>query len=373
MRWRREWSFVAQLDHVVTRVGGGPEALAGPGEQGERGLIETLPPTPEDRVEGGTRLGPFPLLAEGEGRFVGVAHREPFRGGVAAVKLVQVGGAPIPTTRTRQSRRVGKESPIKARVVPVISTGTPSCFVAPSTRLARLTVLPSGPYFSRRRLPVLPTRASPVLTPMPSARVVWTLEPQHSLSPGSSPSMACAARQARGVVRLGQWSIPHRENSVADVVDNDTPVLVDPRGEPLQDVAHEEAGLACPQSLGDPGEAADIADKDRHLAILPQEELRVAVELVGQLTGEELLELDVAAGGLGLGTDPGDPRGGCRGQNLDELCVQGLQLGGPVGSRLTLAPNTAPITAPPSGSRTGEATTAVIPVRLTDGFSRPPP
>ncbi len=87
---------MAQLDHVVGRVGGGSEALAGPGEQGERGLIETLPPTPEDRVEGGTRLGPFPLLTEGEGRFVGVACREPFRGGVAAVELVQVGGGVNP-------------------------------------------------------------------------------------------------------------------------------------------------------------------------------------------------------------------------------------------------------------------------------------
>ncbi len=79
------------------------------------------------------------------------------------------------------------------------------------------------------------------------------------------------AAGARGVVGLGQWSIPHREDSVADVVDNHTAVLVNPRGEPLQDVAHEDAGLACPQSLGDPGEAADIADKDRHLAILPKE------------------------------------------------------------------------------------------------------
>ncbi len=50
----------------------------------------------------------------------------------------------------------------------------------------------------------------------------------------------------------------------------------------------------------------------------------------------------MAAGRLGLATDPGDPRGGCRGQNLDELCVQGLQLGRPGRPALQLGPEHRP-------------------------------
>ncbi len=62
------------------------------------------------------------------------------------------------TTRTLHNRWRGNSSPSWALVVPVTSRLVDKYLVAPWTRLARLTVLPSGPYLNLCRDPVLPTR-----------------------------------------------------------------------------------------------------------------------------------------------------------------------------------------------------------------------
>ena len=68
--------------------------------------------------------------------------------------------------QAKESLREQKVSSSRAWVHSVMSNGHFRYFVAPWTRLARLTVLPRGPYLNFCRLPVLPTRAIPVFRPM---------------------------------------------------------------------------------------------------------------------------------------------------------------------------------------------------------------
>jgi hypothetical protein len=57
---------------------------------------------------------------------------------------------------------VAQALPSRSWVELVSRIGKRKYLVAPSTRLARLTVWPSGPYLNFEPLPVLPTRAAPV-------------------------------------------------------------------------------------------------------------------------------------------------------------------------------------------------------------------
>src|ERR1041385_8490932 len=99
-------------------------------------------------------------------------------------------------TRTSHSLRVLKVLSRHAWVDCVTSSGHFRYFVAPCTRLARLTVLPRGPYLNLYLEPVLPTRAIPVLMPMPMLMGSPVVVSHSSFKAGSVSSMSSAARQA---------------------------------------------------------------------------------------------------------------------------------------------------------------------------------
>jgi len=71
-------------------------------------------------------------------------------------------GSLMLTTRVLTTRRARKPGPRAWRVAALTSSRTLRYFVRPCTRLARLTVLPSGPYLNLNAEPVLPTWAGPV-------------------------------------------------------------------------------------------------------------------------------------------------------------------------------------------------------------------
>ena len=139
---------------------------------------------------------------------------------------------------------MAKAVPNASRVDPLSSAVTPKCFDSPSIRLARFTVWPSGPYLNRRRLPMLPTRAGPVFSPRPS--------------PSGTPSVCCHVvvqpgqfvehRQRRaagqhGMIGLRRRRVPHRQQTIADVIHHDAAMFDDPPGEPFHHVAHQLAGF----------------------------------------------------------------------------------------------------------------------------------
>ena len=82
-------------------------------------------------------------------------------------------------------------------------------FVAPCTRLARFTVLPSAPYLNFRVDPVFPTCAGPVFTPMPRPIGSPRMDCQRSLISGRRASMSSAARQASLACEGWACGAPH--------------------------------------------------------------------------------------------------------------------------------------------------------------------
>lgn len=84
-------------------------------------------------------------------------------------------------------------------------TDMPTVLVTDSMRLARLTVRPKGPYWRRRSLPVLPTRAGPLFRPIPIASDPPMVVCQRAFKSGSWASIARAARQPR-IAWSGCWN-----------------------------------------------------------------------------------------------------------------------------------------------------------------------
>jgi hypothetical protein len=159
-------------------------------------------------------------------------------------------------------------------------------------------VFPWGPYLNLRGEPVLPTRAMPVLTPMPrssgSPRVglpaVVELAEQAEHVEGGPASEA-------GVAGLFFRSAPHGQQLVADVIDQHAAPGDDALGQRPHDVADPGHRPGRAEALADPAEAADIAEEQGDLAVTPLQQVRVGGQLPGQFGREELLELDARGQG----------------------------------------------------------------------------
>ena len=188
-----------------------------------------------------------------------------------------------------------------ALVCPVMIRRALKCLVAPWTRLARLTVVPSGPYLNLRMVPVLPTRA--VAGVDADAEVEMLAErwaPSGRPARGAWSSMSSAARQASvGVVGLlDRGRPPHGHQLVADVVDQDA--LGSSRTEsertPITSLIHSTV-LAGP-SFSLIRLKPRMSQKRRVTSLSrPLSRSGLLLELLGEVGGEELLELN--AGGNG--------------------------------------------------------------------------
>ena len=82
-------------------------------------------------------------------------------------------------------------------------------------------------------------------------------ESRHFLKHGQR----CAASQKR-VIFLRDGGIPHCENAVPDIIDDQTVVLHDAVGKPLHHVLHQPAGLLCSQSLGKGRKAPQVTHEN---------------------------------------------------------------------------------------------------------------
>ena len=234
----------------------------------------------------------------------------------------------FPTSRARHSRRVANALPSRSCVEPLISKPTPRCLVAPSMRLARLTECPSGPYLNFLWLPVLPTRAGPEFKPIPRPNAPAQPAFPAAVELGQAvPHRQGGAAGPHGVIGLVDRGVPHRQQSVADVIDHHARRLHDPGREVFHDLADQLAGQPGGQPFRHAGEAANVGEQHGHLALAALEQRPVAVERGGQVGREELLELDPASRRLRLAFLPRQPGRDGRGQHLGQLGLERANLG----------------------------------------------
>ena len=121
------------------------------------------------------------------------------------------------------------------------------------------------------------------------------------------------------MVRLLERRIPHRQQPVADVVDDDAGRFHDPGCQVLHHVLNQLAREPWCDFLRDSRETADVGEEHGHLAVAAVKKRRVVVERGGQVGREELLELNPPACRLRLALLPGEPGRHGRGHHLRQL------------------------------------------------------
>src|SRR5262249_31460354 len=144
--------------------------------------------------------------------------------------------------------------------------------VAPSTRAAMFTALPTTAYLARCSEPMLPTTASPVLTPIPISK---RGSPARACSRFSSDMARCmasaqaAARSAcsgcaRGAPNTGDTAVGDERCEGAAMLHDD----VGHAGQVLVQHVHAPRRVAL---LGEPGVAAEIRHQHGPHALLTAE------------------------------------------------------------------------------------------------------
>ncbi len=120
------------------------------------------------------------------------------------------------------------------------------------------------------------------------------------------------------MVPLRRRRVPHRQDAVAEVRDDDAGMLDDPLRLPLHHVADQPAGVLRAELLRQRRKAAQVAHEDGHFLAAALQQRRVARQLAHQLRREELLELGAHA----RGDRAGQVGAGGGGQQLHQLRLQ---------------------------------------------------
>lgn len=91
------------------------------------------------------------------------------------------------------------------------------------------------------------------------------------------------------MVRLLERGIPHRQDAVADVIDDRAAVVGNLLAEPRHQVANHPASNLRPKSLRQGREAPHVAEEDGHFLMTAFQQVWIPFQLAHQLRGEKLV------------------------------------------------------------------------------------